>query len=83
MTENRIRPIDDIRIELYDDNGMVDAYQGSGYHTVDEAIRNAFDGVRSEMNIEDYVFKVISLTTGTSARYRINAGGNVKILPEQ
>lgn len=51
MTENRIRPIDDIRIELYDDNGMVDAYQGSGYHTVDEAIRNAFDGVRSEMNI--------------------------------
>lgn len=33
--------------------------------------------------MEDYVYTVTDLTTGTTARYRINAGGHVRILPEE
>lgn len=32
--------------------------------------------------IENYVFTVANLTLHTSARYRVNAGGHVKLLPE-
>ena len=32
--------------------------------------------------IENFVFTVSNLTTGTSARYRVNAGGHVRILAE-
>lgn len=83
MKENRIRPIDDVMVEMYFDDKLVDTYQGSGYHTVEEAVRTAFEGSEREyVNIEDYVFRVINLTDSTSARYRVNAGGNVKLIPE-
>lgn len=83
MTENRLHPIDDVLVELYFDGKKIDTFQGSGFHTVDEAIHNAYEGSeRANVNIEDYVFRVTDLAKGTSARYRINAGGNVKILPE-
>lgn len=32
--------------------------------------------------IENYVFTVTNTTLHTSARYRVNAGGHVRILPE-
>lgn len=35
------------------------------------------------MDIEDYVFRVTNLADNSSARYRINAGGNAKIIPEE
>lgn len=80
---NRLHPKDDVRIEMSYNGETEDAFQGSGYHTVGEAIRDAFTASsRQYMNIEDYVFTVTNLTTGTSARYRINAGGNETILPE-
>lgn len=83
MSINRIYPVDDVRIELYFDGKLKDAYQGSGYDNIEEAIRAAYEGVRSNANIEDYVFDVKNLTTGTSGRYRINAGGNVTLLPQE
>lgn len=84
MTANRIHPIDDVLVELYFDGKKVDTYEGSGFHTVEQAIQNAYDGSeRANVNIEDYVFRVTNLADHTSARYRINAGGNVKILPEE
>lgn len=83
MSINRIYPVDDVRIELYFDGKLKDAYQGSGYDNIEEAIRAAYEGVRSNANIEDYVFDVENLTTGTSGRYRINAGGNVTLLPQE
>lgn len=82
MTANRIHPADDVLVELYLDGKKVDSYEGSGYHSVEEAIRNAFDGSeRANLNIEDYVFRVTNLADNTSARYRVNAGGNVKLIP--
>lgn len=83
-TENRIHPADDVMVEFYFDGKKIDTYEGSGYHTVDEAIRNAYDGSeRANVNIEDYVFRVTNLSTKTSARYRVDAGDKVKILPEE
>lgn len=47
---------------------------------INAAIENSPQADRSP---EDYVYRVTDNTDGTSARYRINAGGNVKILPEE
>lgn len=83
MTENRIRPINDVLIEIYEDGKKVDTYQGSGYHTLDEAVQTAYEASdRTHLPIEDYAFRVTNLENKTAARYRINAGGNLKILPE-
>ena len=83
MTQNRIHPIDEVMIEIYEEGKKVDTYQGSGFHTIDEAVRNAYEGSdRTGNPIEDYVFRVTDLATGTSSRYRVNAGDNLKILPE-
>lgn len=83
MENNRINPIDDVRVEIYEDARKVDAMQRSGFHNVAEAVEAAYEGSRATRNpIEDYVWRVINLSTGTSARYRVNAGGHLAILPE-
>ena len=84
MAANRIRPTDDVLVELYLEGKEVDTYEGSGFHTVDEAVRSAYESSKREyVNIEDYVFRVTNLAEHTSARYRVNAGGNVKLIPEE
>lgn len=79
---NHINPLDDVRVEIYEDGKKVDTYQGSGFHTLDEAVTNAYEGSRQRNGIEDYIFTVENLSTGTSARYRIDAGGHLRIIPE-
>lgn len=84
MENNRLHPIDDVRVELWFDGKMIDAYQSSGFHTVSEAVAAAYESTdRANLNIEDYVFTVKNLATGSSARYRVNAGGHLRILPEE
>ena len=85
MGENRIRPIDDVRIEVRDEKGReVDVYQGSGYNTVEQAVMAAYESsARMPLDIRDYVFTVRNLTTDTSARYRFNAHDHLRILPEE
>lgn len=84
MAVNRIRPIDDVLVELYLEGKKVDTYEGSGFHTIDEAVRSAYESSKREyVNIEDYVFRVTNLTEHTSDRYRVNAGGNLKLIPEE
>lgn len=84
MTANRIHRIDDVLVELYLDGKKVDTYEGSGFHSVEQVIQNAYDGSKHpNLNIEDYVFRVTDLSHNTSARYRVNAGGNVKLIPEE
>ncbi len=84
MAVNRIRPIDDVLVELYLEGKKVDTYEGSGFHTIDEAVRSAYESSKREyVNIEDYVFRVTNLAEHTSARYRVNAGGNLKLIPEE
>lgn len=84
MAVNRIHPIDDVLVELYLGGKKVDTYEGSGFHTIDEAVRSAYESSKREyVNIEDYVFRVTNLAEHTSARYRVNAGGNLKLIPEE
>lgn len=84
MAANRIHPIDDVLVELYLGGKKVDTYEGSGFHTIDEAVRSAYESSKREyVNIEDYVFRVTNLAEHTSARYRVNAGGNLKLIPEE
>lgn len=84
MTVNRIHTIDEVMVEIYFEGKKVDTYQGSGFHTVDEAIRNAYEGSdRAPLQIEDYVFTVTDLKSGVSERYRVNAGNHVKLIPEE
>lgn len=81
--DNRITPLDDILVNIYEEGKKTDTFQGSGFHTVNEAVRTAFEGSRQENDIEDYVFEVKNLSTGSHARYRVNAGDNLRILPEE
>lgn len=82
MIQNRIRPEDVIHTDIYFDGKKIDAAEGSGFHNVTEAIRNAFDASeRVNTDIRDYVYNVANLNTGTHARYRVNAHGNVELLP--
>jgi len=84
MTVNRIHTIDEVMVEIYFEGKKVDTYQGSGFHTVDEAIRNAYEGSdRTPLQIEDYVFTVTDLKSGVSERYRVNADNHVKLIPEE
>lgn len=82
---NRLQPIDDVRVEITDINGKtVSAYQGSGYHTVEEAVMAAYEGGPDNLlDIRDYTFTVRNLSTGTVARYRMNAHDHLRILPEE
>lgn len=87
MTANRLHPDDRALVEIYFDGKKVTDYESSGFHTVEQAMETAFnnftDSASAEMNIEDYVFRVTNLADNTSARYRVNAGGNVKLIPEE
>lgn len=86
MESNRLYPEDDVRVEMYfgHDPEPVDVWQGSGFHKVNEALQAAYEGSRhTNLDIEDYVYRIVNLTTGTSARYRVNAGGHLAILPEE
>lgn len=84
MENNRIHPADDVRVELWFNGKEIDAWQSSGFHTVSQSVRAAYEATdRANLNIEDYIFTVKNLATGTSARYRINAGDHLRILPEE
>lgn len=84
MTADRLHPDDKVRVDLYLEGKDIGAFEGTGFHTVAEAIHKAFDSSgHTGANIEDYVFRVTDLARNTTARYRINAGGNTKLIPEE
>lgn len=53
---------------------------GTGFHSIESAIRSALDSANLEVNPEDCVFEVDNRTTGVAHRYRINAHGNLKLI---
>lgn len=82
---NHIAPENTVKIEIYDPDGHRAAtYEGSGYHNIDEAVTAAYEGTEPlNMPPQDYVYRVTDLDRGTSARYRFDAGGVLRILPEE
>lgn len=84
MTNNRINTIDDIRIDIYVGKHKVDSIIRSGLHNVNEAVEAAYEGSNFTDNpLEEYIWKITNLSTGTSARYRVDAGGHLRIIPDQ
>lgn len=79
---NRVRPDDKVRVEIENVNGdVVSTYKGTGFSKVEEAIDAAYEynsGLLGPM--VDYVYSVNDSTTGVCHRYRINAGGNAKLI---
>lgn len=53
---------------------------GTGYHTIDEAVREAIAQANLEVNPEDCVFEINNQTSGVSHRYRLNAHGHLKLI---
>lgn len=53
---------------------------GSGYHTLDDAIRETIAEAQLRTNPEDCSFDVANLTTGVTHSYRLNAHGNLKLI---
>lgn len=80
MDTNRLRPADQVKIEVYNNAGKEIAfYLGSGFRDISDAINTAYDNAMArEGDIEDFVFVVTDETEGTTGRYRINAGGHVR-----
>lgn len=82
--DNRLKTSDRVTVEIYDEGTKIATFEGSGFHSVTVAINAAIENSpQADRSPEDYVYRVTDNTDGTSARYRINAGGNVKILPEE
>ena len=82
MEINRIRPGDKIQVMIYDPDGKkIDTYDGTGFHTIGDAVRSAFESSnRNTEDIRDYVFRVFNVSESTSERYRVNAHGNVTLI---
>ena len=81
MKENRLHVNDKVRV-LVALGDETYTYYGSGFSTIDQAIRAAHSASPfKNVNIEDCVFTVHDISGATSAKYRVNAGNNVKILP--
>ena len=82
---NHLSPSDSVKIEIFTPTGYcISTWQGSGFSNLGEAVTAAYEGSGSlNMPAEDYVYTVTDLTRGTSARYRIDASGHLRILPEE
>lgn len=79
---DRLHSEDTVRVEIENINGdVVTTYKGSGFSKIEDAITAAYDANASllgEMN--DYVYNITDKATGICHRYRINAGGNAKLI---
>ena len=82
MDSNRIHPDDIVAVTVYDDGQKVTEYTDRGYHTVADAIRLTLEHDHEILttNPADYVYNVYNCTTEKSSNYRINAGGNVRLI---
>lgn len=84
MTTNRIHPTDRVLVELFFDGKKISTYEGEGFHTVEQVVEAAYEKTNNtDKSPEDYVYRVTNLADNTTVRYRVNAGGNVKLIPEE
>lgn len=80
METNRLRPEDQVNVRAIDANGNVVAdFTGTGYHDIAEAINATAPRLPAGTTVRDYAFQVSDLTTGTSNRYFVNAGGHPRL----
>lgn len=47
MMHNRIRPEDQVKIEICFDGKEIDSFSGSGFHTLEDAVDTAYFGIKT------------------------------------
>lgn len=79
---DRLKPEDNVKVDITNIDGNKTAtYTGSGFSNISDAIDAAYDtNANSLGDKEIYVYTVTDEASGISHRYRINAGGHVKLL---
>lgn len=82
---NHLSPSDSVKVEILSPTGYcVSTWQGSGFSNLTQAVQAAYSGSNDlHMPPEDYVYTVTDLARHTSGQYRIDAGGHLRILPEE
>lgn len=81
MTPNRIRPEDRVKVQIIDTEGNERyVFTGTGYHDVAGAIMAAYEASGIDQDARDFAYQVSNLADGTSARYRLNAHDNVRLV---
>lgn len=81
MTPNRIRTEDQVKVQIIDTEGRVRYdFSGTGYHDVAAAIMAAYEASGLTEDARDFAYQVSNETDGTSARYRLNAHDNVRLV---
>ena len=80
-TIDSLKPVDQVTVTILGpDNSRLYQATNSGYHNLEEAIKEAVANADLQINPEDCVFEVTNQTTSVSHRYRINAHGNLKLI---
>lgn len=71
-----------MRVEVFDAEGRpLGKYEGSGMHTIEEAVRAAADSLDiSTESAQVCVYAVTDETDGVTSRYRFNAHGNLHLI---
>lgn len=79
-----LKPEDQVTVTIWgpDDSRLYDSTH-TGYHSIEEAIKEAIANAGLEINPEDCVFEVSNLTTSVSHKYRLNAHGHLVLMPTE
>lgn len=81
MEKDFLKPNDRVEITIQgpQENNLYQTI-GTGYHSLEEAVRLAVADASPNINPEDCVFVVSNKTTNVAHRYRLNAHGNLKLI---
>lgn len=78
---NRLSPTDEVKVIVYaDDSTIVYTASLTGCRSVRQAIVRTYDKSALPHDDRYYVYRVTNLTTGTSARYRMDANNNIRLI---
>ena len=80
-TTDSLKGHDKVTVSIWSPEGSR-LYQttNTGFHSIEDAIKEAVKNADIDVNPEDCVFEVTNQTTAVSHRYRLNAHGNVKLI---
>lgn len=84
MESDFLKKGDKVFVAMFDSEGKeVWSVNLIDVHNIADAITQAYAASPFENGPENYVFKVVNETTDVAHRYRLNADGNVVLLPEE
>ena len=76
-----LKPADRVTVTVTGpENSRLYQTTNTGYHSIEDAIREVVANAQLNVNPEDCVFEVTNQKTAVSHRYRINAHGNLKLI---